>query len=276
MSLEHLLPFAGDHAIQSAVVVVEWAAPGGSGHLTADVLQELQDVAAPKLAHLGLTASEKLNVFEVQMVPGQATSHSSQLAGGFKASRSSSTGEEARSVMLTRENCIIQINDYMRWAQAKDHIREYWNVLLPIVGKTAPILHLTLQFNDVFLWRAPPDELIMTEVFKHDTTWLPQHAFSLQNLWHSHHGYFCDQASPCKFRQLDNVNVSRTMVNNIESVQALVAHRASFTDAIWVKQPLSDEDVISQVLDKFHGDNKKILAGLFSDEVLRKINLLSI
>lgn len=47
-------------------------------------------------------------------------------------------------------------------------------------------------------------------------------------------------------------------------------------DAIWVKQPLSDEDVISQVLDKFHGDNKKILAGLFSDEVLRKINLLSI
>jgi len=276
MSLEHLHPFAGDHAIQSAVVVVEWAAPGASGHLTAEHLQELERVAVPTLSMLGLTRRDDVNVFEVQMVPGQATSHSSQVVGGFKASRPSPTGGEARSVMLTRENCIIQIDDYTRWAQAKHDIREYLNVLLPLVGKTVPILHLTLQFNDVFLWKAPPDELIMTEVFKQDTTWLPPHVFSIQNLWHSHHGYFCDQVTPCNLKQLDNVNVSRSMVNNIESVQALVAHRASFANPIWVKQPLSDDDPLSQVLDRLHDDNKKILTDLFSDDVLRSINLLSI
>ncbi|MQM30984.1 MAG: hypothetical protein CRU78_10855 [Candidatus Accumulibacter phosphatis] len=275
MSLEHLFPFAGDHAIQSAVVVVEWAAPGGSGHLAADHLQEMQRVAVPKLDELGLGTSEILNVFELQMVPGKAASHSSQVVGGFKASRPLPTGGEARSVMLTRENCIIQIDDYTRWAQAKNDIREYLNVLLPLVGKTVPILHLTLQFNDVFLWKAPSHELIMTEVFKQDTTWLPPHVFSVQNLWHSHHGYFCDQVTPCNLRQLNNVNVSRAMVNNIESVQALVAHRASFANPIWVKQPLSDDDSISQVLDRFHDDNKKILTDLFSDDVLRSINLLS-
>lgn len=274
MSVERLYPFAGDHAIQSAVVVAEWAEPGGSKPLSSDNLQHLQEAAEPELARLGLTRHEQLNVFEVQMVAGQPTSPASPAFGGFKASRPTSSGDEKRSVVLARENCIIQINDYTRWADAEPDIRAYFNVLLPSIGQFAPIRYLTLQFNDVFLWKAPPEELIMTEVFRKDTVWLPAHVFGLRNLWHSHHGYFSDRFEPCSFQQLDNVNVSRAVVDGIHSVQALVAHRASLVKPIWVTEPLCEGDAILSILSQFHNDNKRILAELFSGEVLRSINLL--
>jgi len=274
MSVERLYPFAGDHAIQSAVVVAEWAELGGSKPLSSDILQNLERDAKPQLTKLGLTHHEQLNVLEVKMGAGQQTSHASSALGGFKsASRSTMGSDERRSVVLARENCIIQINDYTRWADAVRDIREYLNVLLPSIGQFAPIRHLTLQFNDVFLWKAPSEELNMTEVFRTGTVWLPKHVFGLTNLWHSHHGYFADKSEPCQFQQLDNVNVSRAVVDGLHSIQALVAHRASLAQPIWVREPLSEDDDILKILGQFHTDNKRILADLFSNEVLRSINL---
>lgn len=274
MSVERLYPFAGDHAIQSAVVVAEWADPGGSKPLSSDNLQSLERDARPQLTKLGLTHHEQLSVLEVKMGIGQPTSHASSAFGGFKASRSAPGGDEQRSVVLARENCIIQINDYTRWADAVRDILEYLNVLLPSIGQFSPIRHLTLQFNDVFIWKAPPEELIMAEVFRTGTVWLPDHVFGLQNLWHSHHGYFADKLDPCPFQQLDNVNVSRAVVDGLHSVQALIAHRASLAQPIWVREPLSEEGDILSILGQFHTDNKRILAELFSGEVLRSINLI--
>ena len=221
MSVERLYPFAGDHAIQSAVVVAEWADLGGSKPLSSDNLQNMEKESTPRLTQLGLTHHEQLNVLELKMSAGQPSSHTSSAFGGFKASRSTSGGDEQRSVVVARENCIIQINDYTRWADAVRDIREYLNVLLPRIGQHAPIRHLTLQFNDVFLWKAPPEELIMTEVFKPGTKWLPDHVFGLHDLWHSHHGYFADKWEPCRFQQLDNVNVSRAVVDGVHSVQEI-------------------------------------------------------
>ena len=274
MSIEHLHPFAGDHAIQSAIVVVEWGSPDGAGLIMAERMQALQDAALPQLANLGLVNSEQIRVVEFQFGAGPAAAHPSQALGGFKVSRLSSPGVELRSLVMAREHCIIQINDYSRWLQVKRDIHQYLNIILPLVGSSAPVRHLSLQFNDVFLWQAPSIQLHLVEVFRRGSAWLPPHIFDLQNLWHSHHGYFADHIQPCAFRQLDNVNVSRAFIDGVESIQALVAHRASLDSPLWIKQPYPDAHEISIVLDKFHDDNKNILAALFSDGVLQKIKLL--
>lgn len=274
MSIEHLHPFAGDHAIQTAIVVVEWGAADGSGMLSTERLQDIQKAAQPQLASHGLSHPEQIHVMEVQFGNNAAASQSAQSLGGFKASRISSQGAEARSLVLARERCIVQINDYTRWAQARLDIQQYLKIVLPLVGTTAPIRHLTLQFNDVFWWRAPPETLKMAKVFRSDGTWLPSHVFELKTLWHSHHGYFADHTTPCAFKQLDNVNVSRSVLDGVESIQALVAHRASFVIPIWNGAPYDEQHAVAVILDKFHDENKRILANLFTDEVLGKIKLL--
>lgn len=274
MSIEHFHPFAGDHAIQSAIVVVEWGAPDGSGHLTAERMQAIQAAALPQLVSLGLTQSEQIRVMEVQFGPNAAAANPSQSIGGFKATRPSSQGGELRSLLMARERCIIEINDYTRWAQARLDIQQYLNVVLPMVCASVPVLQLNLQFNDVFWWRAPAAELNLTEVFRHGSAWLPPHVFGLNNLWHSHHGYFSDCTEPCAFKQLDNVNVSRALINGTESIQALIAHRATPAAPLWIKEPFPEGHQITLILDKFHADNKCVLTELFTDEVLRKIKMM--
>ena len=274
MSIEHLYPFAGDHAIQSAIVVVEWGAPDGSGLLTADRVVDIQKTAQPQLAALGLSHSEQIHVMELQFGNSAATAQPASSLGGFKASRTSSEGTELRSLVLARERCIIQINDYTRWAQARLDIRQYLNIVLPLVGSTIPVRQINLQFNDLFWWRSSAENLEMAEVFKVNSTWLPQHVFGLKTLWHSHHGYFESHVRPCGFMQLDNVNVSRALLNGVESIQALIAHRANLVNPIWINDPCPEGHAVVEILDKFHDDNKRVLAALFTENVLRKIKLL--
>ena len=74
--------------------------------------------------------------------------------------------------------------------------------------------------------------------------------------------------------QLDNVNVSRALLNGVESIQALIAHRANLVNPIWINDPCPEGHAVVEILDKFHDDNKRVLAALFTENVLRKIKLL--
>lgn len=276
MSLEHLYPYAGHHAIQSAIAVVEWADNSGGGVLQQETLAVIVETAKVLLNEMGFPDQEILQVMQVAMGPGlPAAGGQTFTLGGLRASKRGSTpGTQARSVMLTRENLLVQINDYTRWSKIKVDIEQYLRQLLPLVGEHKAIRRINLQFNDVFRWRANPADLRMNEVFRKASPWLPAHVFEVPTFWHSHHGYLVERTEPLICQQLNNINISYGHQDGEPTVQAVLAHQGAMPAAapLWVK---TAEEVrpVMELLNAFHTENSCILADIFSDEVLQRIKL---
>lgn len=276
MSLEHLYPYAGHHAIQSAIAVVEWADGAGGGVLPPENLAALVAVAGIRLKELGFPDQEPVQVMQMAIGQGIPAGGGQTITlGGLRASKKGNApGTQARSVTLTRENLLVQINDYTRWSKVRPDIEQCLQQLLPLVGEHRAVRRINLQFNDVFRWRANPADLHMSEVFRKVSPWLPAHVFEVPSFWHSHHGYLAERTAPITCQQLNNINVSYGQQDGEPTVQAVLAHQGAMPVAapLWVK---TAEDVrpVMELLDAFHADNSSILADIFSDEVLQRIKL---
>jgi uncharacterized protein (TIGR04255 family) len=276
MSLEHLYPYAGNHAIQSVTAVVEWADGAGGGMLQPEHLADLVAAAGMRLRELNFPDQKPVQMMQMAFGQGVPAGGGQTITlGGLRASREGNArGTQARSVMLTRENLMLQINDYTRWSEIRLDIEQCLQQLLPLVGVHRAIRHINLQFNDVFRWRANPADLHMNEVFRKENRWLPAHVFDVPSFWHSHHGYLAERTVPIACQQLNNINVSYGQQDNEPTVQALLAHQGAMPvdSPLWVKTT-DAVGPLMELLDAFHTDNSSILADIFSDEVLQRIKL---
>ena len=274
MSLEHLYPYAGHHAIQSVIAVVEWADGAGGGLLLPESLAAVVAAAGTRLKALGFPDQEPLQVVQMVIRPGvPAAGGQTIIHGGLRASkRGNAPGTQARSVLLTPENLLVQINDYSRWSKVRLDLEQCLQQLLPLVGEHVAIHRINLQFNDVFRWRANPADLHMNEVFRTASPWLPANVFAVPSFWHSHHGYLAERTAPLTCQQLNNINISFGQQDGEPTVQALLAHQGALPAPLWIKTAEETRSV-TDLLDAFHVDNKGILADIFSDEVLQLIKL---
>ena len=277
MKLDNLYPFAGDHAIQSAVFALEWASTPLQAGLAVEHLSEVRDAAKALTADFPI--SEDMQLMALQFPLGGFHSQNFQLQpqefGGFTMTKPSTmTRQASRTIMVNRESCIVQINDYSRWDTVKADLDKYLAVLLPTIGKYKPVAAIGLQFNDIFSWKADPADLDLKSVFRPDTRWLPEHVFETSHLWHSHHGYIEDHQLPIPYQQLDNVNVSRVMTDGVHALQVLISQRAQLVPPKWFKDAYSADSAISEIYGELHDGNKAIMKALLTDEVLTKIKMV--
>jgi uncharacterized protein (TIGR04255 family) len=273
MSIDHLYPFAGDHAIQNAILVFEWGSDQLGTGLNAEQMKQVAEVARATLQ------SEFRKIEEMKFVSLQVNSdfisqsQQSEL-GGVRLVKLGSLGtSEARSVTIARDNCAIQFSEYTRWAQIKADFDRYMNAIVPAVCAFTPIKAIALQVTDVFTWKANPDDLILAEVFAQGSRWLPPHVFELKGLWHAHHGFFVEGTESSGFSQLDNVNISRASSEVGDVLQILMSHRATLASPCWDKSYDPAAHIGSKILEKLHGDNKSILKEVLTEQVLSKISI---
>lgn len=267
MSLrDQLYPFAGSHAIQSAVFAFEWAEM-----LTPSMLAGVRE-RAMKLKHDFPAGIQDQKALTVNFTPGAPQVQTEEVSGFMLSRVSSALGGVARTITVGLHQCLIQVSDYLSWSTAKADVDRYLEVLLPAITQHRQVTVIGLQYLDIFNWRGNPAELPTAAIFRKDTKYLASNVFSVNELWHNHHGYFESHAEPQECRQLDNINVSRVENAGVHSIQILTSHRAQFRAAIW-DYSLTAESLITRTLVRMHDRNKEILRDLLSDEVLEIIKL---
>lgn len=278
MSLEHLQPFAGQHAIQSAAFSADF-----SSELNLQEVEQLKTAASGLKADFPNIVDQFRTTLSFSVNPAEqnqsAPPPGAPSIGGFVLSRPSAEavpGANLRQVLVSLKNVIIIINDYTRWAKFTADIERYLGVLLKPINAQKGVASIGLQFTDAFTWNADPEDLNLAEVFSRNTDYLVPSVFKRGvALWHSHHGYLLEQTNPVAFQQIENINVSHNLVNGNPQLQILTSHKATFRKPLY-KVLDSNKEKISQIMDGMHRGNKTMLADLLTDEVQNKINLNSL
>ena len=270
MSLDHLHPFAGQHAIQSAVFVLNFA----------------NELDVGETSSIRVEATKLQNEFPVQIDRTRTTVHmqigpmaapppsSIVEVDGFEMARPASVAGEPnrRSIIVSRTGIVVVVNDYTRWDKFKSDVDNYLSVLFAPVDAQKAVASIGLQFNDIFFWKADPSELQLKEVFAADNPYLAPNVFLSPLLWHSYHGYFVSTEHPVRHQQLDNINVSRVAENEEHQLQILTSHQATLEKPLY-KGWSGNKSILLAIQDSLHAKNKGILAKLLTDELQKKINL---
>ena len=270
MSLDHLHPFAGQHAIQSAVFALNFANELDVGETSA-IRVEANKLQNEFPVQIGRTRT----TVHVPIGPTAAPLPSSIVeVDGFEMARPALVAGEPsiRIIIVSGTGIVVVINDYTRWDKFKSDVDRYLSVLLMPVDAKKAVVSIGLQFNDIFFWKADPTDLELAEVFAVDNPYLAPNVFSSPVLWHSYHGYIVSNEYPVRYQQLDNINVSRVAENEVHQLHILTSHQATLDKPLY-KGWSGNKSTLLSIQDSLHAKNKAILAKLLTHELQKKINL---
>lgn len=269
MTIESLYPYAGNHAVQNAIFVVEWSDP-----LRAEDLKGVSKLAN-RFKTLGLSHVQHQLGVEIKLEHGVGAPTSgpvgTQTLNAITFARPAAVGEISRSVTVSRQNCMIAIPDYSRWNQVFEDVTAYLKVVLDDIAPKKSLSVIGIQYNDVFNWKDHPSELNLRDVFR-DDGFIPVNAFEQKGLWHVHHGFMDRRDLPVPYACLQNVNVDMIDAAGERVIQIVGSHRATLGESLW-QSHMKNKSVMLEVFAALHQANKQMLQKLLTKQVCEKIRL---
>lgn len=269
MSIENLHPYAGDHAVQNAIFVVEWAEP-----LKSEAIIHASKLAT-KFRNSGLGEINLQNTLALKIGDPVNNVPHIQDDNGLGAvifSKKTPMGEAIRSVTISRENCMIVISDYSNWDSVFADVQQYLKLALEDIAPLRPINVIGLQYNDSFSWKDDPSELNLREIFN-ENAYIPKYTFSQTGLWHVHTGYMEALTQPIEHTRLENINVNLADLNGERTIQIVGSSRAQLKSPLW-QAHLKNKQQMINMFDVLHALNKQTLKKLLTIDLCRKIKLV--
>lgn len=264
MSVEHLLPFAGDHAVQNAAIALEW-----QGELSDQTLLRIYSLAEKLKPSFDKVELQKLMM--INLADTGPSKHTDGL-GGVQFQKMTSLGTASRQMIVSRGNCTFIVHDYSRWVTMLEDAIRCLQLIMPVILADKAINAIGLQYTDAFTWKEDPADLNMKDVFREDTGLVPAHALNLKHLWHNHHGYLENVTEPVPHVLTTNVNVTVQDVSGERMIQIITTHRATLEKPIRLSTS-AYFDVVANIENHLHSRNKSLLSQLLSEDVSNKINL---
>lgn len=273
MALDYLQPFAGDHAIQSAALALDF-----SSELEVSEVRRVRAAAAGLLGDFPVEHEQHRTTVQMSVGPMAGSTSTVQDLGGFILQKPSPLASNPqtpplRQIVLSRGSVVIAVADYTRWARFKADTDRYLDTLLKPINAQKGIASIALQIVDAFIWRGDPDDLNLGEILNPQSALLTPNIFKqAATAWHSHHGYIVSQDQPVRHQLLENINLNRIIVDGAHQIQIVTSHKLTFERPIYKVLDASRQKV-SDLIDKQHSRNKEILASLLSPELQEKIKL---
>ncbi|WP_313818707.1 TIGR04255 family protein [Cupriavidus sp.] len=272
MPIDALFPVAGEHAIQNAAFVLEWPvqAPLSKANLEAAKAfhTELRNTFPVVQEHKAVTININADTPNVPSVP---TFDDLGAVHFLKPDPALGPAGVSRTIQVNKHNLVVVIADYSRWDIVWAEVSSWLDMLLPIILDGRPISALNLQYNDRLNWRGDPRALVLSDVIRPDSKYVAPNIFEANNLWHSHHGFIEERATPLPHRLTDNINLNLVLENHQLGLQLFTSHRGELNNAVW--DVTTARDVVHTLMMDFHDRNKLVLKGLFTEAVCNKINL---
>lgn len=264
MSVEHLHPFAGEHAVQNAAIALEW-----QGELSDQTLLRIYKLAGKLNPSFDKVDLQKRVTIDLG---NPNPSNQTDGLGGVVFQKITSLGTASKQLQVSRNNCIFVVHDYTRWAAMLADALQYFEIVLPVILEDKALSAVGLQYTDAFTWKEDPMSLSMASVFRQGTPWVPPNALTLKTLWHSHHGYMESSSEPVPNTLTNNVNINIQDVSGERLVQIVTSHRAALEKPVRLSTP-SYMQVFSDIENHLHSLNKSLLARLLTDDAAGKIKL---
>lgn len=274
-------PLGGKHAISNVLFLFEFSTPipphafGGlleGTHLHDQLIADLPRVSKQQQMVMnfpqGPGAENQFfaNPFAPPFAPAGAIS-------GIAFDRVKPNGEPALSVNIQANMLIIICGEYERWAGLWAEVKKYLTILTPWLG-AAKFSALSLQYTDAFKVGFPQGEALpLTELFNSATKFLPPTFTSVNDAFHSHHGYFSQPNFGLGGKLLTNVNVNVTETASVFDVQIITVHKYQLSEMF---SPVTESGVLNQqmndVFQYLHDENKAVVGDLLTEQVKEKIS----
>jgi uncharacterized protein (TIGR04255 family) len=132
--------------------------------------------------------------------------------GGVTFDRLTPKGIPEWSIFLGGNVLVINCGDYTRWDKVWVQAKKYLNIVLPLLSEKTFSL-IALEYIDKFLISDITEGKWQKELFKNDSKYLPSNIYTLEEPWHSRHGFFLKK---------DN-EIGKIILNNID-VDYLIGH----------------------------------------------------
>jgi uncharacterized protein (TIGR04255 family) len=266
-------PIAGLHAIKSVSFGLEWQEP-----LQEDLLILLRALHAKVRDRLPRVTQREEIGFKLVISPAppiQDAPVKPRLAGlTFDALQP--YGDPAWSLAFERNFLAVNCHVYSRWNEIWPIAMELLLPFVPVLARECGIAVIGLQYVDQFRATGPNGSFKAEDLWREGSPLLPAHVFQLEDLWHSHHGYFENLTEPTAHRRLNNIDVDVVKADQERLIQITTAHRA------FLDQRATDESVLIKDgeggqlhhhMSELHQTNKRILRKILNDAVCDQINL---
>jgi len=270
-------PIAGRHAIKTVSFGLEWQEPLSEDLLV--LLKALHVRVRDKLPRVIEHQEIGLKIVVSPAAPASPAPENASLKprlAGLNFEALQPDGEPAWALAIQRDFLAVSCHVYSRWDLIWPQARDLLAPFIPVLARECGIAVIGLQYVDQFRVIGQDEQFKAEDLFRKDSRYLPTHVFGLDDLWHSHHGFFQTMEEPTAHRQLNNIDVDVINAHQERLVQITTAHRALLdqpaTDGAALLNDQGDGE-LHQHLDGLHRLNKTLLRELLTDSMCGQINL---
>lgn len=171
-------------------------------------------------------------------------------------------------------NCLA----YTRWSETWEQAKRYLDLVSRLlIAPENPVVSISLEYVDRFLFGGAQEDFPFVEIFKTDSLFLTAHTRNSGGLWHVNQGWFENDVPEAK-RALNILNITaghsegehQTTVHHNCTMQfgkPLTSHKMLFAN------DESGQQKVERIFTWLHSKNKEILNALLSDDMLVRIGL---
>jgi len=203
---------------------------------------------------------------------GSLQQATSKPVGGVTFDCLSPDGTQKWALSLRTNALIISCAEYTRWEEIWLQAKEYFALILPLLSEKHFSL-VALEYIDEFIIKSDPySNEWKNELFKEDSKYIPSNIYEVQNLWHSHHGFISNEGNG-DMSTLNNVNIDHISEQSlVNKIIIRTQHKSQFLQPRLYEGDFLNE-IVENIFNKNHGENKRIMRDLLSDEMCSEINL---
>jgi len=260
-------PFNRNNAIKIAAIAIEFS----------DVFKESDYQNAISLYHKDKELVTELPRKQLQeAVTFQVNSpqaFQNQALGGVIFDRLAPNGLQEWAITMRHNSFIITCSEYSRWDEiwlkAKSFIEKF-----TIIIKDMNVSAAGIEYVDEF-YINEEDPTWKEFLFKTNNKYLPSNINELNDLWHSHHGYFSNEGYLNELRTLTKIETDYVPEeSDIGKTKISIKshHRSELQNLQTTTDFISTGTFESMVVGN-HVMNKRIMVDLLSDNILEQISL---
>jgi uncharacterized protein (TIGR04255 family) len=200
-------------------------------------------------------------------------SFQNQALGGVVFDRLAPNGLQEWAITMRHNSFIVTCGVYSRWdiiwPKAQSFIKKFSTIIEDMKVSAAGI-----EYVDEF-YINEKDPTWKESLFKTNSKYLPSNINDLNDLWHSHHGYFSNEGYTNESRTLTKIETDYVLEESEigkTKISIKSHHRSELQNLMTTTDFISKGTFRSMVVGN-HGMNKRILVDLLSDNILKKISL---
>jgi hypothetical protein len=183
-------------------------------------------------------------------------------------------GSMAEELTIERMAVTYRTRSYRRWKDVQGHIE---NILIPIVSclsrdESGRIAVIELRCLDKFT-ASKTDFPVLRELVRSDCDLVPSHLFSRAEYLHVYSGWFDDVSEAGRSLVNLNIDVADDRSGGIQASILQVFSRQSAKPGTFFDHQGSLPQLVAEVFEDLHAQDKAALARLLTDDVQAEINL---